>query len=132
MITFENNTGSPVDSEITVGNFGRKNITELYNENFALQQMRFEDTGEVMGRYALKWTPDSIINPGEIKTLIYKTSEDVLPRTGNGCRLEMKNHFGPEVLESFFVIAVALSVSRTTFSIIFIASLICASFVLST
>lgn len=103
-ITFENNTGAPIDSEITVGNFDRKNITELYNENFAIQQMRFEDTGEGMGRYALKWTPDSIINPGEIKTLIYKASEDVLPRDNNGCRLEMKNHFGSAVLENFFVI----------------------------
>lgn len=103
-LTFENTTGAPIDSEITVGNFGRKNITDLYNEKFALQQMRFEDTGEGLGRYALKWTPDSTINPGEIKTLIYTTSEDVLPRIGNGCRLEMKNHFGSEVLENFFVI----------------------------
>lgn len=104
LLTFENNTGAPIDSEITIGNFDRKNITGLYNENFALQQMRFEDTGEGMGRYALKWTPDNIINPGEIKTLIYTTSEDVLPRTNNSCSLEMSNRFGSAVLENFFVI----------------------------
>jgi RNA polymerase sigma-70 factor (ECF subfamily) len=104
LLTFENNSGEVINSEISLGNFSKKNITECYNEKFEPQQIRFEDTGRSMGRYALKWTPDEVINPGEIQTLIYKTSEEVLPKTNNGCRLNMMNHFGSEVLENFFLI----------------------------
>ncbi len=104
LLTFENNSGTIIDYELSLGNFGNKLITECYNEKLEPQQIRFEDTGRSMGRYALKWTPDKAINPGEIRILIYKMSEKMLPATNNGFRMEMTNHFGSEVIENFFLI----------------------------
>lgn len=103
-LTFENDSGVALNSEMPVGNFSHTKITECYNEVLAPQQIRFEDTGSESGRYAMMWTPDQEFGPGQVRTLLYKYPDDYLKKDGKGFRLEMSNHFGPEVLENFFVI----------------------------
>lgn len=104
-LTVTNDTGQVIDDEITVGHFGNRTIVDCFDIEFAPQQIRFvEQPDREMGKWALKWTPSEPLEPGETKVLIYRNADEALPRSGDKSRLEMQNHFGSEVLESFILV----------------------------
>jgi len=106
LLAVKNRTDKVVKNEIAVSSFSYADF-EVMNETGALQKIRFVDRkGSSGGRYRLMWTPDKPLRPGQMRLLGWKKKATTkLPGTTGGFQLTMKNHFGPPVLESFFLVA---------------------------
>jgi len=79
---------------------------DLYNEKAEKQVFEWKEAEFYYGRRCqLIWTPDKPVKPGEFRVLGYKYREvKKLPETSKGHQLIMQNHFGAEVIESFFLV----------------------------
>jgi RNA polymerase sigma-70 factor (ECF subfamily) len=79
---------------------------DLYNDMGEKQQFEWKEVDLLDSkRCQLIWTPDRPVAPDEFRVFgyIYKKME-TLPKTKDGRKLVMKNNFGSEVIESFFLI----------------------------
>ncbi|MDP6542529.1 MAG: DUF4019 domain-containing protein [Phycisphaerae bacterium] len=105
LIAVKNETDKVINDEITVGNFGYTDF-EVMNETGALQKIRFVDRKTATGgRYRLMWTPDKPLKSGQVRLLGWKkTTTRKLTKVTGDFQLTMKNHFGAQVLESFFLV----------------------------
>lgn len=104
LITFENDSGAVINSEISICTVAQQNIAECYDDKMQPQQIRLVETADGSGRYSMMWTPTTPIQPSQVCTLLYRCTEEPLPRIRGGYRLDMTNRFGDEVLENFFVV----------------------------
>ncbi|MHC4646860.1 MAG: tetratricopeptide repeat protein, partial [Planctomycetota bacterium] len=109
ILTIKNETGQTWTGEAPVGGFSYSNL-DVYNEQGEKQKTRMvRRRAGRGGRYQLLWTLDRPIEPGEMRTLGWRVKGAAkLPQEGppgsSYHSLNMNNHYGPEVLENFFLV----------------------------
>ncbi len=105
----KNKTGQTWTGEVPVASFSYSNL-DVYNEQGQKQKARMvRRRAGRGGRYMLFWTLDRPIEPGEMRTIGWRVKgTEKLPQEGprgSFCySLNMNNHYGPEVLENFFLV----------------------------
>ncbi|MCK5564169.1 MAG: HEAT repeat domain-containing protein [Planctomycetes bacterium] len=79
---------------------------ELYDSLGEKQQFEWKEVNLAYGkRCQLIWTPDAPVKPDESRTFGYKYNKvNPLPTKNQGHELVMQNHFGSEVIETFFLV----------------------------
>ncbi len=105
LITFRNDTDKPIAGEVGVGNLSYPDLI-IYDETGRTKNFRLRQPGfGAGGTYRLFWTPSRPIKPDEVTVLGWRRKRTtVLPKVAGGRELVMKNRYGAEVVESFFLV----------------------------
>jgi len=105
LITVRNATDKPIAGEVGVGNFSYPDLI-VYDETGRTKNFRLRQPGfGAGGKYRLFWTPPRPIKPGDVQVVGWRRKRTtVLPKVAGGRELVMKNRYGAEVVESFFLV----------------------------
>ena len=102
-----NKSDKPDAGPIHLGNFGTEKPDYILTDETGQDQkyeLRQRETSN-FGKWALWWKPDKPVKPGAKRLLGYlhrKTTP--LPQSDGRASLEMKNTYGPAVVENFFLV----------------------------
>jgi hypothetical protein len=99
---FKNSTNQVIDREIQMGSNDSPDIC-VYDQEGVRQKIRTYKIPNSNYRYF--WTPSSPVEPNETRMLLYSSGSDKLyPDYGGRYTLNMGNHYGPPVIETFYVV----------------------------
>ncbi|MEI7834977.1 MAG: DUF4019 domain-containing protein [Planctomycetota bacterium] len=106
LILYQNLSNQEALPPIHVGNFSSVPSFVLTDEDGVEQQYVVRENADAgRGKYSLLWKPSTPVPPGAVRLFEYMNDQTKeLPRTEGRAKLTMQNHFGPPVLESFFLV----------------------------
>jgi hypothetical protein len=97
-------------AEVGLGGFNDPGISLFDQQGVPLRTRTVQKSLLTLGKFLLFWLPDEPLPPGASRCLLWaEHRSEALTRdaAGRGHALEMNNHFGSEVLESFILVVPA-------------------------